>query len=261
VLPDDTQVLFAYEIVGTNVAVQGYVKVPFAGHNSETAGTYQDGKLVRDAPYLITGTLGGGQNANMGFTIGPKPEEVVTDPKRVAELALHCAHNQDGCTYTSNSGIVDVVGQNKRTSDWFNNCSPTQLITQKTHWETTTTIENAFSFKVSAETGKLLEAFAKVSAEAQYSHKWSTSTKYAFDLELKVPALKKAAWFFAAGFDRISGQFRVYGADKTYILPNATILLPTTRGTTTAVEQPYDQKFCNPGHTGIVQEQGGPPLK
>jgi hypothetical protein len=261
-LPDDTEVSFDYTVTGTSLSVFAHVKVPFVGDNQISCEVRQNGVPVIGSPYFCKTEIEPFHERLkpvLRFTIGPRPRETVTDPERQAALATQfassCQNGSPACAYKATSRTF-LRTENKQISDWFNNCSDSDKLSPEETWEYTSTIENSFNFKVSAETGKILELFSKVTAEVQYNHKWNNTEKYSFKLALPVPAKKMSAWFYAAGYDKIVGDFIF--TDNTggpvYVLPNATVLLPNKSGVRSNPTRPYDPSLCeaNPSQLSVL---------
>lgn len=259
---EDVGVTIDAQIVNSPYSFHGYFKTPYIGqHQSTCEIRNSSGQVVNgypNNPYFCTmveqnGGVEGWWNPYPKFTVGLRPKVMVTDPTKKAQLATQyaplCQTGSSACAYVAHSREF-FYAENKRISTWFNNCSETEKVSPEETWERTTTIENSFNFKVSVETGKVLELFAKTSAEHQYNHKWAESYKYSFRLALPVPPRKQGAWFYAAGYDRIVGDFTFYdpqGEGTIYVVPNATVDLPNELGKRSNVYHDYDAKLCQGG--------------
>jgi hypothetical protein len=257
----DTSVNLSATINDGDYSFSGYAKHKAIGDPEGNCQirNRQGTDVTASAPYSCTfsdaGSNGRPYPNKVTFTVGIKPTVTVTDVAeqgRLAEqFAPDCRAGKPTCSYKSNSKQFIKTG-NEQISDFFNNCSSTEKLAPEQTVEWSRTIRNSFNFKVAADTGAILSLFTKATAEAQYNHAWEQTEKFSEKLVLPVPPKQMGAWFYAAGYDRINGNFTFSNSATKYIVPNAVVDLPNRKGIRSNVYAPYNPSLCEPAGETVV---------
>jgi hypothetical protein len=234
---DSATIHFYYRIGKSTYYMAGYVHVPHIGANQMSCKVqFRDRTDTDTSPYTCSVAFESstsGYRAKPKFTLSEKPVTEVTDSTDQVDLVNqyfteYCSKGDfQRCTYTDLKVQYYQTSPAEQVGRLQQNCTDTDH-EYEVRWKTEHRETNSFGTKLKSQAGVSMAEVVKASVglELSYEHGWEDSVSFDETTRIKVPPGKTGGIYLSSGRSEVSGNFRLVGPDKIYLLKDVHVTYP-----------------------------------